>query len=475
MNVHVYNAPAGMSTTAGWQKLDPTLTKRLPDGSFAPANLPFGLSVAPTAAATYLASLTNEGGVTLRMGLASLGRAALSAVPGRQQGSDVLYPAPDPATTRDVAVDATASGFNVRVVLHNASENPSVTLRVALDSSAYLQQEPSGTIQATRPITSYGDSSTTPIVTLGPEFVIGHAAAVDASAGVAALVNASAPSLTLGSSSAGAQSVSVAIDPTWLHAAGRAFPVTITVPVLTALSAAHTGISATVNSCAPTKPATPTDIVVGVVGSCTNQGKLYFSLPHVPGGSTVVSATLGLYAPDQSTATGAQVYMNGLLPLPYIAPSALDQSASPALPAVAADAVGIAEQPATGSNLHTWDVTSIVRQWFQDGRINGGLTLMGGGAPVVIQSPMGSGSPNPTVDPVLSIIYVPLGTVPPTAHAAGPVLRPTTALTNISALEVTSASLTAYVVTPSGLFRSANPTFSRWERMNQAKSITAIS
>jgi hypothetical protein len=31
------------------------------------------------------------------------------------------------------------------------------------------------------------------------------------------------------------------------------------------------------------------------------------------------------------------------------------------------------------------------------------------------------------------------------------------------------------VVTSSGLFRSANPTFSRWEQMNQVKGITVIS
>jgi hypothetical protein len=365
--------------------------------------------------------MTNEGGVTLRMGLTPLSGTALTAVPGQQQGNAVVYPAPDPATTRDVAVDATTSGFNVRVVLHNANENPSVTLRVALDSPAYLQQEPSGTIQVTRPITSYGDSSTTPIVTLGPEFVIGRAAAVDASAGAAAVQTASSASLSLGPSSNGAQSVSVAVDPTWLHATGRTFPVTITIPVATALSAAHTGIATTVNSCASANPPTPTDIVVGVVGSCTDQGKLYFALPHVPGGSTVVSATLGLYAPDQSTATGVQVAMDGPLPLPYIAPSALDQSANPTLtlPAVAAGAVGIAEQPATGSNMHTWDVTAIVRQWFQDVRTNSGLTLMGGGAPVAFQSPMGSGSPNPALDPVLSITYAPAGSISPSYSDGG--------------------------------------------------------
>jgi hypothetical protein len=412
VNVHAYNAPAGMSTTTGWQKLDPSLTKRLPDGSFAPANLPFGLSVAPTASASSIASLTNEGGVTLGMGLTPLAGPTLSAIPGQQQGSTVVYPAPDPATTRDVAVDATASGFNVRVVLHNAAENPSVTLRVALDSSAYLQQMPSGTIQATRPITSYGDSGTTPIVTLEPEFVIGRAAAVDASVGAVALENASSPSLTLGSSSTGAQGISVAVDSTWLHAPGRTFPVTITIPVLTALSAAHTGIATTVNSCAPANPSTPTDVVVGTVGSCADQGKLYFDLPHLPTGSTVVSATLGLYSPDQSTATGVQVYMNGPLPLPYVAPSVLDQSATVTLP-TATTSAGIAEQPATGSNLHTWDVTAIVRQWVQDVHTNGGLALVGSGAPVTFASPLGSGSTNPAVDPVLDITYAPGGSVTP--------------------------------------------------------------
>ncbi|MFI5269795.1 MAG: UDP-N-acetylmuramate dehydrogenase [Chloroflexota bacterium] len=60
-------------------------------------------------------------------------------------------------------------------------------------------------------------------------------------------------------------------------------------------------------------------------------------------------------------------------------------------------------------------------------------------------------------------------------RAAGPTLLPVAALTSVSALGVPSAGLPAYVATPSGLFRSADPTYSRWEQMNQVSGITLIS
>jgi len=59
--------------------------------------------------------------------------------------------------------------------------------------------------------------------------------------------------------------------------------------------------------------------------------------------------------------------------------------------------------------------------------------------------------------------------------AASPTLLPVAALTSVSALGVTAGETPAYVATPSGLFRSADPTYSRWEQMNQVTGITVAS
>lgn len=61
------------------------------------------------------------------------------------------------------------------------------------------------------------------------------------------------------------------------------------------------------------------------------------------------------------------------------------------------------------------------------------------------------------------------------AVAGSSIFIPTAALTNISALGVTTGETPAYVVTPSGLFRSADPTYGRWEQMNQVTGSTVIS
>jgi len=362
--------------------------------------------------------MTSESGASLKVGLAPLTAAPLTAVAGQAQGSTVLYPAPDPASPRDVAVQATAFGFKVGVVLHNANESPSLSLQLALDAGSYLKQESSGDIQVIRPITSYGDSGTTPNITLQPEYVIGNPVALDAAAGAAALEHAGPTSMSIGPASGGNQSVTVALDSAWLHDSSRIFPLTVTIPVIASLAASHTGTFTTANSCAPTSSPLFTDVVVGVDGGCTYQGRLYFALPPVPAGSTIISATLGLSTPDQATATGVQVYMNAPLSFPFVGPTALDPSGGVNLPAVAVGTPGISEVT-VGSPIHTWDVTTIVQQWLRDRQTNGGLTLMGSGVPVRFASPMGSGDANLVTAPVLNITYAPTGSPAPTFSDGG--------------------------------------------------------
>jgi len=60
-------------------------------------------------------------------------------------------------------------------------------------------------------------------------------------------------------------------------------------------------------------------------------------------------------------------------------------------------------------------------------------------------------------------------------RAANPTFVPTAVLSNISAIGVTTGETPAYVATPRGLFRSSDPSYSRWEQLNRLSSIGLIS
>lgn len=232
-------------------------------------------------------------------------------------------------------------------------------------------------------------------------------------------------------------------------------------PIITAYSAVHSGQFGTVSSCAPTNPAPLASVVVGVDGTCIYHGLASFKIAPLDPSRTIQSATLTLYTPDQTGSTGVQVFANTFsqralpttqphltvppapdassplptqasgtvlaVPSPTVVP-VISMPAPPAeaaqapswetpswttAPAILTGATGIAQSGSTG-NKQSWDVTSLVRQWAQAGVLNGSVTLVGTGTPVLFASSLGTGSHSPTLTPYLDITYA-----PPTAHTIG--------------------------------------------------------
>jgi len=374
-----------------------------------PAALPFGLHLAPTANSPALASLTNEDGVSLTLALASIGGGAPAAVPGvvGASGDAITYTAPVASAPADLALHPTVSGLDLRLVLHTAAEAGPLTLALAPSAGAYLEAEPGGAVQVTRPFTAYGDDGTAHTI-LSPEYVV-HAPVAHDAADATGDPAASAPvSLTLGATPSGVPALLLTVDSAWLRDARRAYPVTLDLPLATAYSAVHSGLAATVNSCAPTVPDTHGGLTAGRVGGCASHGLLSFNTTPLLADTPIVSATLRLYTPDQTGQTGIHIYPNTPLTatLPVWEPSPYLQPTWASAPAVVTGSVGI-DQSASDGRWQSWDVTDLVRGWIRAPRTNGGLTLASDGALVRLASSLRIGRDAPAFAPYLDIIYGP--------------------------------------------------------------------
>ncbi len=198
--------------------------------------------------------------------------------------------------------------------------------------------------------------------------------------------------------------ISLSVDPAWLQAAGRVFPVTLDLPLDTGSALADTGTAATVSSCRPTAAAVTTAVVVGAANGCSYNGQLSFDLSALPEDAPILSGTLRLYTPAPTTATGALVYPNA--PDPSAANG--DGTAPPlswaTAPTVMTGSVGLAQAGSDG-HWQSWDVTALAQRWAQDVGSNNGLTLAGGGAPVRLASALGAGLDAPATAPSLDIVY----------------------------------------------------------------------
>lgn len=403
--LQLFNSPVGIPGPGGWHLRDTTLGAPAADGTVAPANLPFSLHIATNSAASTLASLVNEDGVSLGIGLASVSGAAPAGVTGQVGDSAVTFTAPVAASPSDVAVRATISGVDLRVTVHSASEAGPIVFSLLPDMRAQVAQDASGVIRVTRAITVYDDTGS-PGVMIQPEYLIASPIAVDSGTDPATPVSTGPASIALVPGSTGQQNLAISIDPAWLHDAHRTFPVRLDVPIATVYSAVHTGWLGTVNSCAPAAQAAQTDVIVGVEGACTYHGLLSFDVSSLLRDTPILRAVLYLYTPTQTTATGVQVYADA-------APSATSASAQPtswqpanwnSAPPLVAGSLGIGQSGSDG-HWQRWDVTGWVRRWVQDGRSNAGLTLAGANRPTLFASPLAAGSGTPATAPYLDIIY----------------------------------------------------------------------
>jgi len=210
----------------------------------------------------------------------------------------------------DLSLRATGSGLDARLVLHSAGEGGPFVFSLAPGAGISLSQDVSGTIRATEPVTAYGDDGQSSTVISETGVTIQQPIATDSSVDPAAPVATGPATATLTADGTGAPALALSVDPAWLAAAGRVFPVQVDVPLVTIESAMHSNALGTVASCAPNAPAPQTEVVVGVEGGCTYHGVAYFDLSSVPSGASIASATLRLYTPTGTGPTGVQVYTN---------------------------------------------------------------------------------------------------------------------------------------------------------------------
>jgi len=412
VDLHLYNSPAGVPDVNGWQPISLTLGMSAASGMLTPPNAPFNLQIAPTSAGPTLASLVSEDGVAMGVGLAPASASpAATPVAGQVNLNAVTYPslafpvvAPTTATppVADLSLRAIPSGLDVRVVLRNAQSSGPFTLALAPDpgTNAQLTQDPNGVIRVMRPITQYGDDGS-PVAISQTEYLVRQPAATDSSADPAAPANTGPVTSSLVSTAGITQYVTLSVDPMWLNDPRRAFPVAVDLPIATSDAALRSGAFGTVNSCNPITVAPPTDLVVGTENGCTYKGQAYFDLSSVSSDNTVVSATLHLYTPNQTGATGVQVYQNATGDADPSQPVSWNTA-----PPVMTGTTPLA-QSASDGRWQSWDVTSIVQQWVQDGSANAGLALAGSGAPVRFASALGTGTTDPSLTPYLDISYAP--------------------------------------------------------------------
>lgn len=219
----------------------------------------------------------------------------------------------------------------------------------------------------------------------------------------AAPADAGAVSMTLGTGATGATTLALRVDPAWLGRHAQSYPIVVDLPVMTADGYGQTGVFGTVNICAPGVAAPPTEMVVGVQGGCTYNGQVYFDLSALPNVVSIVSATLRLYTPGQTSATSVQVAQNVSPPDPYFAQGAPSWSTAPAVVTTTAPV----SQSASAGGWQSWNVTGIMQGWINDQTTNGGFTLTGSGTPVRFASPLGAGSDAPALTPYLDITYGP--------------------------------------------------------------------
>jgi len=481
VHVRVYLSPLGSPGGTSWQARDTTLSVQNADGTRSPAASPFKLRVAGSAGAATLAALTNEDGVGLRLNLggtiapapAALGSQTSTVagtgvidVPGQVAGNVITYPAALAGGHQDLAVESAHEGVRLRLTARDAQGGATLAAAISLDHPVTFRQDPGGAIVVTRQIQGCGSTGCIPVDQ--PEYVIGPAVVTDASGAAPRTLVGAPATLRVASSSASGAQIAVSLDPAWLAAAGRAFPLAITVPVETAGSAVALGTEGSVSSCAPAALAAHGDLTVGTAGGCSYRGVLYFDMGKTILQSPIQAAALHLYAPGQNGPVAVQVFAGAppakqtfptLAPLPnpasakevgglHLPPPPPGAPASPApvqlpdfrvppRPAYqpptdadvrsAAGAQGISAVSTNGP-WQSWDVTGVVQNWISQGyAANGGFVLASDGAPVQLAGSRGTAEGNPALAPYLDLTLTapppasaaPAAYAAPAAHAAG--------------------------------------------------------
>jgi len=326
-------------TSPSWQARDTTPSVANADGSRSPASSPFGLRLGGSSRAASLAALTNEDGVGLRLALATAGQAAAPDVPGQAAGNAVTY-ARAAAGQADLALAATHEGASVGLTVRDAAADPSTTFVLSLDHPVTFLQDPGGAILVRRAVQSCG--STGCVEVQQPEYVL--AAPVVRQGATGRPVPGAPATLRLAGASVEGAQVTLALDPTWLRASGRAFPLRVDLRLESAFSAVRNTTEESVSSCEGAAPAIGGDLVVGAEGGCTYRAFLRFDTGSTILRSPIQAASLHLYAPGQAGPAGVQVYAGAppaklFIPTPAPTPPVLVPTPPIVAPAATADLV----------------------------------------------------------------------------------------------------------------------------------------
>lgn len=417
--------PVGFPDTTGW-RLRSTSPGTASPVSSSPARLPFVIHLPASSGPAAQALLTNEDQATLGVSLASIDGVSPSIVPGRIDNGGTTYASILPAV--DLTLQPTFAGFTLRVTLHSPQQHGRVDLVLQVDPHASVQADATGALLITRTVQACGStgcgSPQHPAAVEQPEFVIGKPVVRDSNPTSSSVLNVPAVTVQLGSRQSSLQPLSLAIAPSWLAVRARVFPVTVDVPILTALAAINSGTFATVNSCASTTSLPMANVEVGVQGDCVMHGEVFFNMASPTLQRPVQQATLNLYTPNQSGQTGVVVLPNAPPPLITLPPPTTTQRAAPpnafppapssprpvpvvtpvgqplphppswqppswgTAPATMPGVAGIAQSGSDG-HWQSWDVTSLVQQWLRHGLAgNNGITLDAATGLVQFASPL---------------------------------------------------------------------------------------
>ena len=413
-HVQIYNAPVGYPTTAGWSLVNNQLQPAVAGIGAEPGQAPFKLNVALAGTSSQIASLTTEDGGQLSLGTSPTGAGVQPATNGQLSGDSVSYGAGQLlGNNTGLAVRSTVSGLDVHIVLQGPTSPSQITLSLTPDRKTSLTTRSDGSIVGQRRVTSHATDNTA----YGydqPEYILGLPIVRDSSADPAASQFTGPVAMTLapqgaaiidttGVASPSPRQVTLAVDTTWLHAPARAYPISIDLPVSTALSVQYSGTMGTVSSCMPDRPAVQARVLVGTSAGCTFQGQAYFDVrgfASMAPQPQIQTATLNLYTPGQSGPTALAIYPNS--PKGYASRTSLPTWASAA--GLALSAQGIAQSGSDGHWQH-FDVSGLMRQWVGNSSTNNGLTLVNPGTSLTIASPLWVGEDSPQFAPYLDVTY----------------------------------------------------------------------
>jgi len=179
-HVRLYNAPVGLPGQSGWTTGDVRLQSSAANGAGGQqaartTHLPFTVAIAADSADGTLASLTNESGVGLSLGLVSVGGVAPSNVRGVLQGNAVTFddvaadtPVAEPSPAPTVPTDtdtATPTDTDTATPTDTDTATPTVSPTATVVSIPTVTITPTATPTSTPPPTGIPTGVTVPSAT----------------------------------------------------------------------------------------------------------------------------------------------------------------------------------------------------------------------------------------------------------------------------------------------------------------------